>query len=113
MPQVLYGSAPAMPRPKPLATVIAALALLGCALYLAPTAVTQNGTPTLSPTPPVRLLPPSTNSTTTPPTPATQPERLPKTGLDTWLIALVGVGMVLAGEALRRAIPRRAPRRSG
>jgi hypothetical protein len=108
-----------MLRPKPLATVIAALALLAGALFFTPIAATQSGQPTLSPTPPVKLLPPSTTTTGTTTTGTTTtgtttsgppPVQLPKTGLDAWLVALVGVGFVLAGEALRRAVAATASR---
>jgi hypothetical protein len=103
-----------MLRPKPLATVIAALALLAYALFVAPIAATQSGQPTLSPTAPVKLLPPSSTSrTTTTTTNPTQPAKLPKTGLDTALVALTGLGLVLAGEALRRALAGPASQRRG
>jgi hypothetical protein len=85
-----------MLRPRPLATVIAAFALLVGVLLFAPIGSTQSGIPTLSPTPPVTLAPPPT-TTTTPARP-----RLPKTGLDVSLLALTGLGLFCAGAALRR-----------
>ena len=88
---------------------MAALALLVAVLLFAPIGATQGGQPSLSPTPPVTLLAPSTTPTTT----TTNARQLPKTGLDAWLVALAGVGLVAAGEALRRAIPRPRARRSG
>ena len=100
-----------MLRPRPLATVIAAFALLGFALFSAPIGATQSAAPTLSPTPPVRLAPPSTPAPTTT-TPA-QPERLPKTGLDLWLVGLAGLGLLGTGAALRRALAGSASRGDG
>ncbi|HWF50245.1 MAG TPA: LPXTG cell wall anchor domain-containing protein [Solirubrobacteraceae bacterium] len=82
-------------------TVVAALALLVCALLFAPTGSTQGGNQTLSPTPPVTLAPPSTAST-----PPARPA-LPKTGIDVSHVALVGLGFLACGAALRR--PRRRP----
>jgi LPXTG-motif cell wall-anchored protein len=97
-----------MLRPRPLATVIAAFALLVGVLLFAPIGSTQSGIPTLSPTPPVTLAPPSPAPTTT--TTPTRP-RLPKTGLDVSLLALTGLGLLCAGAALRRTQRRPAARR--
>jgi LPXTG-motif cell wall-anchored protein len=96
-----------MLRPRPLVTVVAALALLVCVLLFAPTGSTQGGKQTLSPTPPVTLAPPSTVSTTT-----TRPA-LPKTGIDVSHVALVGLGFLACGAALRRPRRRPAPPRRG
>lgn len=98
-------------RLRPLAAVMAALALLTGTLLFAPFASTQSGQRTLSPTPPVKLAPPSPTpvTTTTGTTPTPRP-KLPKTGLDAVPVALVGLALMAAGAALRR--PRRpAPRR--
>ncbi|MDQ6776178.1 MAG: LPXTG cell wall anchor domain-containing protein [Actinomycetota bacterium] len=95
-------------RPRPLATVIAACALLAAVLAFAPIGSTRSGLPTLSPTPPVTLAPPSTAPTTTT-TPARP--RLPKTGLEASLVALTGLGLLACGAALRRTVRRSASRR--
>jgi len=97
-----------MLRPRPLATVIASLALLAGVLLFAPIGSTQSGVPTLSPTPPVTLAPPSPAPTTTT-TPAAP--RLPKTGLEVSFVALTGLGLLLAGAALRRTGRAPVPRR--
>jgi LPXTG-motif cell wall-anchored protein len=101
-----------MLRPRPLATVIAALAVLACALLFAPFASTRSGPQTLSPTPPVTLAPPSSTSTSTTTTSTAQP-KLPKTGLEIWLVALVGLGLLATGAALRQARGGPASRRPG
>jgi hypothetical protein len=115
--KVLYGSAPAMLRPRPLASVIAALALVACVLLFAPIGATQSASPTLSPTPPVTLTPVPTTpvSTTTTGTTTTSgpPDQLPRTGLDAWLVVLIGLGLLATGAALRRELAGLAPRRSG
>ena len=98
-----------MLRPRPLATVIAALALLAGALFFAPIAATQNGASRLSPTPPVRLAPPPHAPASTPAT----PKQLPPTGLDTWLVCLAGIGLLAAGTALRGVLAARASHGSG
>jgi LPXTG-motif cell wall-anchored protein len=87
-----------MLRTRPLATVLVALALLAGALYYAPIGSSQSGVPKLSPTPPVTLAPPPPA-----PRPVTRPATpmLPKTGYEAWLVALIGVAMVVAGTALR------------
>lgn len=108
---------------RPLATAVAAFVLLAAVLVFAPLGAAQGPIPTLSPTPPVHLPPASTTpttptstpttstpttpaATTTPTTPAPAPRpALPKTGLDTWLVALVGLGLIAAGTTLRRAYP--------
>jgi LPXTG-motif cell wall-anchored protein len=98
-----------MLRPRPLATVIASLALLAGVLVFAPIGSPQSGIPTLSPTPPVPLPPPPTAPTTT-----TAPARpqLPKTGLEVSLVALTGIGLLGAGTVLRRTrVARPPPRR--
>lgn len=100
----------------PLATALAAFALLAGALVFAPIGSTRSGIPTLSPTPPVYLPPaPSTptTATTTPTTPAPTPARpvLPKTGVDAELVAFVGLAMMLGGAALRRVVATAPARR--
>jgi len=87
----------------PLAAVIAVFALLTGALVLAPVAAAQSTTPTLSATPSVTLPSPSPGGTTstTSTTTSSQPQQLPRTGLDAWLIVLVGMGLVVAGTWLR------------
>jgi LPXTG-motif cell wall-anchored protein len=97
-----------MLRPRPLATVIAALALLGAVLVFAPIGSSQSGLPKLSPTPPVTLAPPSIAPTTTA-IPARP--RLPKTGLEVSLVALTGLALLGAGAALRRTGGGRGSRR--
>ncbi len=94
-----------MVRPRPLTTVIAAFALLAGVLLFAPIGSTQTGVPTLSPTPPVTLAPPSTSPTTT--TTPSRP-RLPKTGMEVSLLALTGLGLLASGAALRRVRARPA-----
>jgi hypothetical protein len=94
-------------RPRPLATVIAAFALLAAVLVFAPIGSTLGGLPTLSPTPPVTLAPPSAPT----PTPAPARPQLPKTGLEVWLVALTGLGLLACGAALRRTGRAPAPRR--
>lgn len=79
--------------------VLAALALLAGALFYAPAGSTLSGESTLSPTPPVTLAPAPTTPITT--TTTTTPPPLPKTGIDTALLALMGLGLVTAGTALR------------
>jgi LPXTG-motif cell wall-anchored protein len=74
--------------------VIATLALVAGALLLAPIGATQGTVPTLSPTPPVALAPPPTTTTAV-------TQHLPKTGFEAWLLALMGLALVVAGSALR------------
>ena len=104
-----------MLRPRPLVTVTAALALLAGALFFAPLASPQSGQQTLSPTPPVALAPPAsaTTPTTTTGTPAPAQPKLPRTGLEVWLVALTGLGLLATGTALRGAHGGPASRRSG
>jgi len=90
-----------MLRPRPLATVIAALALLAGALFFAPIAATQNGASRLSPTPPVRLAPPPHAPASTPATPKQ------------WLVCLAGIGLLAVGTALRGVLAARASHGSG
>lgn len=80
--------------------VLAALALLAGALVYAPLGSTQGGEPTLSATPPVKLAAPTTTASTT--TTASVRPRLPKTGLQTSTLALLGLGLLGAGSLLRR-----------
>jgi len=87
-----------MVRPRPLAIVLVALALLAGALFYAPAGSTRTGEPMLSPTPPVTLAPAPTTPT---PTSTVARPRLPKTGFETGLLALIGLGLVVAGTALR------------
>jgi len=89
-----------MLRPRTLTPVIAALALLTYALIFTPVAVTQSNLARLSPTPPVKLAPASTTATT----PSGPPDQLPKTGLDSWLVLVVGLGLVATGAGLRRGL---------
>ena len=91
--------------------VIATLALLAGALFYPPLASTHSGEPTLSSTPPVALAPTSTTPTSTTTTTTAQP-RLPKTGFETSILALLGVGLLAAGTALRRARPAPGLRRT-
>lgn len=91
--------------------VIAALALLTCTLVFAPIASPQSGVPTLSPTPPVTLAPPPTTPAST--TTTFSAPQLPKTGVETWLTAVGGLGLLAAGAALRRARGGPDSRRSG
>jgi hypothetical protein len=100
-----------MLRPRPFAVLVAALSLLACALVFAPIGATQSGQPTLSQTPPVPLAPASSTTTTT--TTSGQPAGLPKTGLDAWLVALLGGCLVVIGARLRQAVARPASRRRG
>jgi LPXTG-motif cell wall-anchored protein len=101
-----------MLRLRPLATAVAAVALLTGALLFASIGSTQSGIPTLSPTPPVTLAPVPTTPVSTTTTPPPAPTRLPKTGLDTGLVALVGLVLLVAGTALRRVRGGAASRRS-
>jgi LPXTG-motif cell wall-anchored protein len=85
--------------------VIATLMLLAGVLLYPPLASTQNGIPTLSATPPVALR----TSPTTPTT--TSHPQLPKTGFETSLLALIGLGLLSAGTVLRRTRGAPASRR--
>ena len=87
--------------------LIAALSFLACALILAPIGATQSSQSTLSRTPPVPLAPASTTTTT-----SAQPGKLPRTGIDLSLVAVLGGGLLGLGAGLRRTVPRRASPRS-
>ncbi|HWF34486.1 MAG TPA: LPXTG cell wall anchor domain-containing protein [Solirubrobacteraceae bacterium] len=100
-----------MLRPRPLATVLAALALVAGALLFAPFASTRSGAQRLTPMPPVTLSPPAATPVSTPV--ATAPPRLPKTGLNAALVALVGLGLLTSGVVLRPRRRRAPSRRRG
>jgi LPXTG-motif cell wall-anchored protein len=87
------------------------MALLTGALLFASIGSTQSGISTLSPTPPVRLAPVPTTPVSPTTTPTAPPTRLPKTGLDAGLVALVGLVLLVAGTALRRVRGDAATRR--